>query len=109
MFIRGACPAVCKIVVPVAWKTASKDRVKFDPRSRIRNRKSTGKTPVQRRRGVNRVSAVNQARSAGSYRTRPAFRRSTAFSCRSTSSSAFFAWSPRNIRTATPKVQRMSR
>jgi hypothetical protein len=25
--------------VPFAWKTASKDRVKFDPRSRIRNRK----------------------------------------------------------------------
>jgi len=49
----------------------------------------TGKTPVQRRRGMNRVSAVNQARSAGSYRTRPAFRRSTTFSCRSTSSSAF--------------------
>jgi hypothetical protein len=69
----------------------------------------TGKTPVQRRRGMNRVSAVNQARSAGSYRTRRAFRRRTAFSCRSTSSSAFFAWSPRNIRTARPKVQRMSR
>jgi hypothetical protein len=52
----------------------------------------TGKTPVQRRRGMNRVSAVNHARSAGSYRTRPAFRRSTAFSCWSTSSPAFFAW-----------------
>ena len=25
--------------MPFAWKTASKDRVKFDPRSRIRNRK----------------------------------------------------------------------
>jgi hypothetical protein len=69
----------------------------------------TGKTPVQRRRGMNRVSAVNQARPAGSYRTRPAFRRRTAFSCRSTSSPAFFAWSPRNIRTARPKVHRMSR
>jgi hypothetical protein len=31
----------------------------------------TGKTPAQRRRGMNRVSAVNHARSAGSYRTRP--------------------------------------
>jgi hypothetical protein len=30
--------AVRKIVVPAAWKTASKERVKFDPRSRIRNR-----------------------------------------------------------------------
>ena len=69
----------------------------------------TGKTLAQRRRGMNRMSAANQARSPGSYRTRPAFRRSTAFSCRSTSSSAFFAWSPRNIRTPRPKVQRMSR
>jgi hypothetical protein len=69
----------------------------------------TGKTPAQRRRGMNRVSAVNHARSAGSYRTRPVCRRSTAFSWRSTSSSAFFAWSPLNIRRARPKVQRMSR
>jgi hypothetical protein len=30
--------AVHKIVVPAAWKTASKEAVKFDPRSRIRNR-----------------------------------------------------------------------
>jgi hypothetical protein len=37
-FIRGACTAVRTIVVPAAWKTASKDPVKFDPRSRIRNR-----------------------------------------------------------------------
>jgi len=29
--------AVHRIVAPVAWKTASKERVKFDPRSRIRN------------------------------------------------------------------------
>ena len=51
----------------------------------------TGKTPVQRFREMNRASAANQAWSAGSYRTRPACRRSTAFSCRSTSSSASFA------------------
>jgi hypothetical protein len=30
---------VRRITVPVAWKTASKEEVKFDPRSRIRNRK----------------------------------------------------------------------
>src|ERR1039457_4787709 len=30
-FIRGAWTAVCRILVPFAWKTASKDRVKFDP------------------------------------------------------------------------------
>ena len=55
------------------------------------SRASRGKTPAQRFRGMNRASAANQARSAGSYRTRPACRRSTAFSCRSTSSSASFA------------------
>ena len=32
----------------------------------------TGKIPAQRRRGTKCVSAVTQARSAGSYRTRPA-------------------------------------
>ena len=29
--------AVRKIVVPAAWKTASKDAEKLEPRSRIRN------------------------------------------------------------------------
>ncbi|MDQ2876607.1 MAG: hypothetical protein M3Y33_18115, partial [Actinomycetota bacterium] len=33
-FIRGAWMAVRKVVVPVARMTASKDRVKFDPRWR---------------------------------------------------------------------------
>jgi hypothetical protein len=51
----------------------------------------TGKTPAHRRRGMNGASAANQARSAASYRIRPAVRRSTTFSCRSTSSSASFA------------------
>ena len=50
-----------------------------------------GKMPAQRLRGMSRASAANHTRSAGSYRTRPAWRRSTAFSCRSTSSSASFA------------------
>jgi hypothetical protein len=35
--MRGAWTAVRRILVPAAWKTASKDEVKFDPRSRIRN------------------------------------------------------------------------
>ncbi len=39
----------------------------------------TGNTSAQCRRGTIRASAANQARSAGSYRTRPACRRSTAF------------------------------
>ena len=68
----------------------------------------TGKTPGQRCRVMNRLSAANQARSPGSYCTRPAFWRSTAFSCRSTSNSASLACSPRNIRTTRPNDQRIS-
>jgi hypothetical protein len=49
-FIRGACTAVRTIVVPVAWKTASKDAVKFEPRSRIRKRKSPNRSPRSRAR-----------------------------------------------------------
>jgi hypothetical protein len=64
------------------------------------SRASRGKTSAQRRHEVNRVSAANQAKHLGSYRTRPTFRRSTAFSCRSTSSSASFARSPRDTRTS---------
>jgi hypothetical protein len=45
----------------------------------------TGNTSAQRRRDTIRASAENQARSAGSYRTRMTCRRSIAFSCRSTS------------------------
>ena len=69
----------------------------------------TGKTSAQRLRGTSGASAVNQARSAGSYSTRPACRRSTAFSCRSTSSSASFARSPRKTRTARPRTRHVSR
>ena len=53
----------------------------------------TGKTSVQRRRGSSGATAANHTRSAGSYWTRPACRRRTASSCRTTSSSAFFAMS----------------
>ena len=56
-----------------------------------------------------RASAASQTRSPGSYRTRPACRRSTAFWCRSTSSSASFARSPRNARTARPSTRHVSR
>jgi hypothetical protein len=69
----------------------------------------TGKTLDQRLRGRSRASAANHTRSAGSYRTRPTCRRSTAFSCRSTSSSASFALSPRNTRTARPSTRHVSR
>jgi hypothetical protein len=33
------------MVVPAAWKTASKDAVKFEPRSRIRKRKPASRSP----------------------------------------------------------------
>ncbi|MBV9449130.1 MAG: hypothetical protein JO345_24855 [Streptosporangiaceae bacterium] len=68
----------------------------------------TGKTSLQRFRGISRASAANQARSAGSYWIRPACRRSTAFSCRSTSSSASFARSPRNASTIRLSTRHMS-
>ena len=69
----------------------------------------TGKTSAQCLRGTSRASAASQARSAGSYRTRPTCRRSTAFSCRSTSSSASFARSPRNARTARLSTRHVSK
>jgi hypothetical protein len=50
----------------------------------------TGKMPAQCLRGISCASTANHTRSAGSYRIRPACRRSTVFSCRSTSSSASF-------------------
>jgi len=33
--MRGAWTAVSRILPPVAWKTASNEAVKFEPRSRI--------------------------------------------------------------------------
>jgi hypothetical protein len=53
--------------------------------------------------------AANLTRSPGSYRTRLAFRRSTAFCCRSTSSSASSARSPRSARTAGPSTRHVGR
>ena len=68
----------------------------------------TGKTSLQRPRGMSRGGAASQARSAGSQRARPTWRRSTAFSCRSTSNSASFARSPRHSRTARPSIRHVS-
>lgn len=48
-------------------------------------------------------------RSAGSCCTRPAFRRSTTFSCRSASNSGFWSASPRTTWTASLDNQRISR
>ena len=67
-----------------------------------------GKIPAHCCRGMNGASAANQARSAGSYRTRPTVRRSTAFSCRSTKSSASSAPSPRDSSISSPSNLRVS-
>jgi hypothetical protein len=48
--MRGAWTAVRRILVPAAWKTASKDAVKFDPRSRITNLMSSNRSPKLRAR-----------------------------------------------------------
>ena len=64
---------------------------------------------AQRTRGISCASAANHIRSAGSYRIRPACRRRTAFSCRSTSSSAFLSRSLRASRTARLSTRRTSR
>jgi hypothetical protein len=42
--MRGAWTALRRIVAPVAWKTASNDAVKFEPRSRIRNLMSSNRS-----------------------------------------------------------------
>ena len=69
----------------------------------------TGKTSLQRRRGMSGASAASQARSAGSYRTRPTWRRSTAFSWRRTSNSASLDRSRRNSTTSRPSTERTTR
>jgi len=70
----------------------------------------TEKTSAQRRRATSRASAASQARSVGRLVPRPAARRrSTAFSCRSTNSSAFFAMSPRNIKTVRLSTRHVSK
>ena len=68
----------------------------------------TGNISDQRRRDTICASAANQTRSAGSYRTRPTWRRSTTFSCRSTSTSATVAWSLRNSTTIRPGIRHIS-
>jgi hypothetical protein len=50
VFMRGAGTALRRILVPVAWKTAPKERVKFDPRSRMRNLMSSNRSSRSRAR-----------------------------------------------------------
>ena len=69
----------------------------------------TGKISVRRLRGRSRARAANHNRSAGAGRTWLTGRRSTVFSCRSTSSSAVFARSPRNNSAATPRTWHVSK
>ncbi len=105
---RGVrCPGVLAAgLAPVARLVLSRGQPAVPGQQR---RGRNGKTSVRRLRGMSRASAANHTRSAGSYRTRPAWRRSTAFSCRSTSSSASFARSLRNTRTARPSSRQISR
>src|SRR5271169_6566353 len=49
-FIRGAWTAERTILVPAAWKTASNEAVKFDPRSRTRNLMFSNRLPRVRAR-----------------------------------------------------------
>ena len=49
-FIRGTRTALRRIVVPVAWKTASNEEVKFEQRSRSRNLMSANRSPRLRTR-----------------------------------------------------------
>jgi hypothetical protein len=49
-FMRGVWTAVRRILAPVAWKTASNEAVKFDPRSRMRNLMSSNRSPRERER-----------------------------------------------------------
>jgi hypothetical protein len=48
--IRGAWTAERTILVPAAWKTASNELVKFDPRSRIKNLMLSNRSPRVRAR-----------------------------------------------------------
>jgi hypothetical protein len=69
----------------------------------------TGNTSPHRSRGISRDSAASHSRSAAWYRTRPIWRRSTAFSCRSTKSSAPLDASRLAVTIRQPSRQRTSR
>jgi hypothetical protein len=56
-FMRGVCTAVRRILVPAAWKTASNETVKFDPRSRSRNLMPSNRSPRMRERLRERLRA----------------------------------------------------
>jgi hypothetical protein len=99
-------PAAARACAACSWRSCCRRVCGARPAA---SRASRGRCPVQRLRGRSRPSAASHTRSAGSYRTRPACRRSTAFSCRSTSSSASLARSPRNTRTARPSTRHVSR
>jgi hypothetical protein len=49
-FVLACVGGQYEILALAAWKTASKDRVKFEPQSRIRNRKSSNRSPRLRAR-----------------------------------------------------------
>jgi hypothetical protein len=69
----------------------------------------TERTSAQRRRGTRRDRAASHTRSAGVSCTRATCRRSTAFSCRKTNSSASLLKSRRTSTAIRPSRQRTSR
>ena len=113
-FIRRAWMVVRRIVAPVAWKTASKERVKIDPPSRIRNLMSSNRSP----RRIARLRACCTVQSpVGCAVTPPrCIRRvpcsmntstyslfsSTVSTCRKSTARIPAAWAVRNCRQAGP-------
>ena len=114
-FIRGAWTAVRTILAPVAWNTASKAQVKFDPRSRIRKLMSANLSsrPRARLRACCTVhSPVGFAvmpprcsrRVPCSMNTRTYhLLRSTVSACRKSTARIPAAWACRNCRQVGPE------
>jgi hypothetical protein len=68
-FIRGAWAAVGKMVVPAAWKTASNEAVRLEPRSRTPACRHVSRFPAEPpRTGCARCSHVSDTPAAASLR-----------------------------------------
>ena len=113
-FIRGAWTAVRRILVPVAWKTASNEAVKFDPRSRIRNRMSPNRSQRVRARlracctvhspvglAVTPPRCIRRLPCSMNTRTYSLLS-STVSTCRKSTARILVAWTCRNCRHVGP-------
>src|SRR5450755_298557 len=114
-FMRGAWTAVRRILVPAAWKTASKDEVKFDPRSRIRNLMSSNRSSRLRARlracctvhspvgfAVTPPRCIRRVPCSMNTRT-CSLLRSTVSTCRKSTATIPAAWACRNCRQPGPE------